>query len=308
MAGGAYDFVTYNATAGAAEDVLDVITQVSPEETPFLSRLAIGRAFAKYHEWLSDSLDSATATGGAVAEGDIPSNKALTARTRVGNYCQISQYTFGISGTQQAINSYGVDSEYAYQLERAMKIVKIWMENILLFSTTSTGGMGTVCATGARALRGMIDSVQTSRLTGSGNACSLTEGKFNDILATIFDAGGNPNVAYTGGYNKRRISSFATSNTRFIDPGAKGVLRNYITLYESDFGAIEIVLDRYMSAGTVPIVQQDKWKLAYLRKPTVTPLAKDGDRTRAMIVTEYTLENLNEKSGGLLSAFATSAG
>jgi len=307
MAGGAYEFVTYNATAGAAEDVLDVITQISPDETPFLTRLAVGRCFAKYHEWLTDSLDSGTATGGAVAEGDIPSNKALTARVRKGNYTQISAYTFGISGTQQAITNYGVDSEYAYQLERAMKIVKIWMEQICLNSTTSTGGMGTVCATGARALRGAIDSIQTNRLTGSGNACALTETKFNDILEDIFDAGGKPDVAYTGGYNKRRISSFATSNTRFIDPGKEGRLRNFVTIYESDFGTIEIVLDRYMGAGQVAVLQQDKWKLAYLRKPKVEPLAKDGDRTRAMIVTEYTLEDLNEKSAGLLSAFATSA-
>jgi len=45
----AYQFVTYNATAGAKEDVLDLITQVDPEETPLLSRLGTSKAYQRYH-------------------------------------------------------------------------------------------------------------------------------------------------------------------------------------------------------------------------------------------------------------------
>ena len=47
----AYQFVTYNATAGAKEDVLDLITQIDPEETPFLSRLGVTRCSNRYTEW-----------------------------------------------------------------------------------------------------------------------------------------------------------------------------------------------------------------------------------------------------------------
>jgi len=41
---------TYATTAGAREDVLDLITQVDPEETPLLSRLGVTKAAGRYHK------------------------------------------------------------------------------------------------------------------------------------------------------------------------------------------------------------------------------------------------------------------
>lgn len=290
-------FESYAATAGAAEDILDIIQQIEPEETPLLSRIGTSRADNKVHIWLQDSIGSATATGGASEEGASATTKTITDRSRVTNYTQITTYTFGISGSQEAITHIGLDSEYAYQLEKAMKAVKIWMEQILINSTSATGASGT-----ARTMTGLIDAIQTSVLTGSAGVCALTETMFNDLLEDIFDQGGKPDLCIVNGYNKRRISAFSTDNTRYLEVNAQGRLLNYVSVYESDFGRIEILLDRYCPKGDVPVIQQDKWKVAYLRKPFVNPLAIDGDRKRAQVITEYTLEFLNEKSSGRYSA------
>jgi hypothetical protein len=285
---------------------LDLITQVDPEETPFLSRLGTTKAYQRYHEWLNDILESGTGTGGAVVEGADATPRAVDARSRLNNWSQITEYTFGISGTQESTSSFGLESEYSYQLEKAMKIVKIMQEQILLNSTTSTGGMGSTCATGARSLRGLISCITTNVQTGSGTSCALTETLFNNLLQTIFESGnGRPDVAFAGGFQKRKISAFSSNNVRYINMQNEKTLRNTITAYESDFGTISVVLDRWMPKSVVPVLQMDMFKIAYLRKPFVQQLAIVGDSKNAQIIAEYTLEHLNEASSGKLSAFAT---
>ena len=288
-----------------------LITQVDPEETPLLSRLGVTRCYNRYHEWLQDTLESGTGSGGASVEGAAATQRALEARTRLYNWTQITSYIFGISGTQEATSHYGIESEYAYQLEKAMKIVKIIQEQVLLNSTSSTGGMGSVCATGARALTGLVDCLTTNVGTGSGGSCALTEDIFNDLLQTIFENGnGYPNIAFCNGFNRRRISKFQTSNTRMLNMDERGVLRNTIMVYMSDFGDISFVLDRWIGGGNdkgvIPVLQMDKFKIAYLRKPFVQQLGIVGDSKDAQVITEYTLEYLNQASSGKLSALATS--
>jgi hypothetical protein len=60
-----------------------------------------------------------------------------------------------------------------------------------------------------------------------------------------------------------------------------------------------------MPKSVVPVLQMDMFKIAYLRKPFVQQLGITGDSKNAQIITEYTLEHLNEASSGKLSAFAT---
>ena len=299
---------TYATTAGAREDVLDLITQVDPEETPLLDRLGVTRAGGRLHEWLQDTLESGTASGGSNLEGAVSTGRRLDPRTRVYNATQITSYVFGISGTQEAIAQYGLESEYAYQLEKAMKIMKIMQEQILLNSYYSADTPASYqCATAARMLNGVIKAISTNVQTGSANSCALTEKLFNDLLQTIFTAGnGRPDVAFAGGYQKRKISAFSSNNVRYINMQSEKTLRNTITAYESDFGTISVVLDRWVPAAVVPVLTMADWKIAYLRKPFVQQLGIAGDAKEAQIITEYTLEYLNEANSGKLSAFTTS--
>jgi hypothetical protein len=174
------------------------------------------------------------------------------------------------------------------------------VDQILINSTSAVGDTAT-----ARQITGLINCLQTNRVTGSGGSSALTESSFNDLLQSIFEAGGNPNIAFPGGFQKRRISAFATSNVRYQEPGSSGRVQNFVSVYESDFGDIEIIKERYMPKGSVPVLQLDKFKISYLRKPFVKPLAVIGDSERAEIIGEYTFEYLAENFSGLLSAFAT---
>ena len=55
---------------GNREDLTDVLTNISPTETPFLSSIGRTRASGVFHEWQTDVLAAAASAGAnAAAEG-----------------------------------------------------------------------------------------------------------------------------------------------------------------------------------------------------------------------------------------------
>jgi len=110
--------LTYNAV-GNREDLIDVITNISPEDTPMFSSFGKTKARDTYHEWLEDSL--ATATSNTNIESADYSFSARDPRTREGNYTQIFVTPVEVSDTQRAVNAAGIKDEYAYQMAKALK-------------------------------------------------------------------------------------------------------------------------------------------------------------------------------------------
>ena len=95
-------FDTYDSI-GEREDLSDVIYNISPTDTPFLSSAAKTQATAVLHEWQTDSL-AAAVTNNQVIEGDDATAEAITATTRLSNSCQIMDKVIVITGTQEAVD------------------------------------------------------------------------------------------------------------------------------------------------------------------------------------------------------------
>ena len=291
--------VTYNVTSGNREDILDLIQIISPEEAPIFSRLKDSVAYATVHQWVQDTL--ATATSNAQVEGFTANASTTATKARRQNYCQILAQFGAVSGTQEAVLKVDIDSEYAYELKKHMKQFKLDAENVIILSTSASGASGT-----ARTMTGLQDLLGGITIqTGSGGVTQLSETIFNSLLQTIFENGAVPKVCFVAGWLKRKISQFATSNTRYIN-AEDGTLVNVVNIYQSDFGQIEVFLDRYVTKGAGIVMNDDYFRLAWLRRPRAEELAKVGDMRQFQIVGELTLEYLNQYAGGLLSGFATS--
>ena len=106
---------TYGAI-GIREDLSDIIYNISPEETPFMSAIGKSTADNTFFEWQTDSLTSAAAN--RVAEGDDASVIAVSEPTRRGNYTQISTKAVQTSGTAEAVDFAGRQSSQAYQMAK----------------------------------------------------------------------------------------------------------------------------------------------------------------------------------------------
>ena len=123
-------FTTYDAK-GIREDLSDLIADISPTATPFQSNIGSRSAENTYFEWQTDSLSSASAT--PVVEGqDLSSYTAVSATTRLGNYCQINMRDFIISGTEQKVIKAGRSSEVGYQAAKTAKELKRDVETACL--------------------------------------------------------------------------------------------------------------------------------------------------------------------------------
>lgn len=107
---------------GNREDLSDIIYMISPTETPVVSKLPRVKASHTKHEWLTDTLAAAAAN--RRIEGDDKTAQTASPRTRIDNYCQISDKVVQVSGTQRAMNTAGVEDELSYQTAKVGKELK----------------------------------------------------------------------------------------------------------------------------------------------------------------------------------------
>jgi hypothetical protein len=265
-----------------------------------LSRFGRAKAANTLHEWQTDALSSASATG--AVEGADVETAALGVTTRLGNYTQISQRKFRVSNTQQAMNPAGRKSEYAYQMAKALKELARDMEISIHDNTGNTGN-----ATAARTLKGVRSAVATNLVTAdaTGATSALSRDTLNSLLRTIWGQGGTPNAIYVNGRQKERIGALTTPITRNIDASTKRFTA-VVNVYDSDYGQLDVILDRYATTTEVLALQEDQFKVAYLRPMHSQELPDGGGGPKGKVEAEYTLQYGNEKASGKITGLSAS--
>jgi len=285
-------FLTYNAV-GNREDLSDIITNISPTDTPLYSMFGRTKADATYHEWLEDELAAPGAN--KAVEGAEYTIGTVTARTRKGNYTQIFTKGYGVSGTQEAVKKAGIKSEIAYQMQKAMKEIARDVEYAIVNNVSAVAGD----ASTPREMGGIQAFVTTNVLDNGGTPRDLTEDLLNDGIQAAWEAGGSPDVVVCSGKQKRVISSFTAGTTKTIDAEDKRLIAS-IDVYESDFGVVRIVPSRYLSSSVVFVLEKGRWKVAYLRPFKQDEKAKTGDKIEKVIIGELTLEARAEKANAII--------
>ena len=301
---------------GMKEDVSDLIFNISPTETPFVTKAKKTKATNTAHEWQTDSLD--TAATNAAIQGDDTTANTLVPTVRLKNFTQILKKVVKVSGTARAVQAYGREDEFEYQLSKRMKEIKRDLELAAVQTQGGTSGAAASAAlmasveswiatnatsvqegaagtthgatTGAIPTRGPIDST---------SAGSLTEAALKAAIANAWQAGGDPKVLMCAGKVKQKISGgFTGVATRFrnVNSGQQAEVIAGVDLYVSDFGEHQLIPNRFMRTSVLLVLDMDYWAIASLRNFTMERLGKVGDADAAHIVGEYTLESRNEKA------------
>jgi hypothetical protein len=275
-----------------------------------MSTLARTKATAVFHEWQSDSLAAATSANAAVEGADAVS-ATLSPTTRLGNYSQIVQKTIQISNTLEAVNKAGRRSEKAYALSKAAAELKRDMETII----TANQGRDAGSSSTARKLGAILSWIKTNTSKGTsgtdpttigvstrsdGATRTFTEQLLKDVIADVFDSGGNPTMLTVGSGLKQKVSSFAgIAAQRYMAPGDQPTtIVGAADVYMSDFGSISIVPNRFQRTRDALLLDPEYAALAYLRPFATTDLAKTGDSEKTQIICEFTLEMRNEAAHG----------
>jgi len=114
-------FDRYAGTKAVREDLSNVIYNISPEDTPFMSSVGRENVNNTYFEWQLDSL-AAASSANAQIEGDDATLDSRSATNRVGNYSQIARKVIGVSQTVEAVDKAGMKSYLAYEMAKAALI------------------------------------------------------------------------------------------------------------------------------------------------------------------------------------------
>ena len=306
-------FDTYDSV-GEREDLSDVIYNISPTDTPFLSSAAKTSSSAVLHEWQTDAL-AAASTSNAVIEGDEATLDAVTATTRLSNSCQIMDKTVVITGTQEAVDKAGRASEIAYQIAKKAKELKRDMEAQITTNNAEVTGS----ATAAREMGSLgawvatNDVMGTSGTSGSvgntartdGTQRAFTESLLKSVIKSVWDEGGDPTMIMVGPFNKQKLSGFTGNSTRF-DAGADATLYTSVDVYASDFGQLQVVPNRFSRDRDAYVLDMNYWGIAFLRDFSMHELSKTGDSEKRQLLVEATLESRNEAASGLVADLTTS--
>lgn len=314
-------FSVYEAK-GIREDLADIIYNISPEETPFISNASREKVKNTFYEWQTDALDAASTSNAQLDGDDITSFTAVTPTTRLGNYTQISRKDVIISGTLEATDRAGRKAELAYQLSKRGSELKRDMEAILLYNQVAAAGSSSVARTTAGLpafIRTNVDkhsggtnptvsSGVVNAARGDGTQRAFTETMLKSVIQQCWTSGGKPTTLMVGAFNKVAVSAFAgIAGTRFNVNGAKpATIIGAADVYVSDFGNLEVVPNRFQRARDAFVLDWDYLSMVTLRPITQVQLAKTGDAEKRMILVEYGLKVKAQDAQGIIADLTTS--
>lgn len=287
-------------TVGKKEDVSSIISNISPTKTPFTSLIGSETVHNTLFQWQEDSLRAAAQN--AALEGFTASPTARATTVMRSNVTQILQDTYQVAGTTDAVSHYGRAKESAYQTGKAMAALKRDQEYIMVgLDQASVAGNSST----ARKMATVYQQIDPSLIFKTGATTTvISESILLNALQASYQNGAEPSIIMCTPGNARNIADFAKASGRYRtipNGGKERALVNVIDLYVSPYGEQKVVLNRFIkgadpAVGAVVdtlIFEPAMWKKVVLRPWFRETLAKTGDNTSMMIVSEQSLKHLN---------------
>lgn len=307
-------YLTFDATA-IREELSNVIYNISPTETPFISNIGKGGKVSNtYFEWQNDALAAAAAN--EHLEGDEQSYTAAVPTSRLANFTQISKKDVIVSGTQEAVNHAGVKSMLAYQMAKKSAELKRDMEFIACQNQAARAGDSTTTRRTAgfeafiRTNQDAVGAAPTLSGTTSGYPDAgpvdgapraFTETILKNVAQQIYTSGGKLRMCIVDPTNKVVFSGFSgIAGTRYNVKGdSPATLIGAADVYVSDFGNIEVVPSRFSRASSALFVDPEYAELVFLRPFKVEDMAKTGDAMKKVLTVEWGLKVTHESGHGI---------
>ena len=301
-------------TTNMAENVTDIVMNISPVDTPFLTLAKKTTAEATFTQWPIESLSAVDASNANI-EGDDATVDASSTPTLVGNYTQLMDKVASVTTTQEAVKKYGVSKEMAKQMAKKSKELKRDMETIFMSNQARVVGaagtaqkmrsMGSWLTTNvSRGATGANGSASTAATDGTQRAFS--ESLLKGVIVTaITNADELPSVVMAGPANRANLSSQLTGNsTRFYEL-KEGQLNASISVYRSDYGPLKLVMNRFMRERDMYLINPQYVGVRTLEPLQAQDLAITGLTKKKQLWVNTTLEMSNEAAHAVLADLNT---
>lgn len=320
MAVAANTFLTTSAV-GNREELSDVVSRITPEDTPIYTDIGKDTCKSVHPEWETDDL--AAPAENIRAEGEEYTFGAITPPARMGDYTQIMRKDWIISGTQEVVDEAGNIQKRKYQklkkgveLRKDVELAIITNNASVGGATREFGGLPTWIITnvnrGGSGQNGGFNSgtgLTVAETTGTQRA--FTKTILDDVAQQGYNSGANFKTVFVSPYVKSVFVTFMSSadvaTFRYaVTSGENNSIISNADIYEGPFGKQMIKPNRVMATdATVArrafFMDPEYASFLWLRKIQEDKAAnvKTGDAEKGVIIGEGTLKIHNEKGLGV---------
>lgn len=278
-------------------DLAEEIKLVSPTDTP-LTTLLMGRgqtvpATDITVTWRERKLNDQRGT--LKLEGAEAGDAIKSSRGSLSNICQIIEKVTQVSGTAQALNPKGIGNSFQSEVSDRLTETKRDLEWYFLNGTKTMEADST-----PRQMDGLMNLVNDENVI-DGTGKTFSEDLILDALQGMWDHGANGEYfSFVNASVKRMVNGLLKTGTNVkvdIDNSMDQVLGITVAKIQSDFGVINLVLDRHMVADAMLTVDLEQVEIAELRGTFYEDLPKSGDYFRGHVLNESTIKLLNSYAG-----------
>lgn len=232
-------------------------------------------------------------------EGVDADDSPTTTPTSGYNYSQILEKKIEISGTRQIVTQYGIANEFDREVEKAMRELTLYLENMAFY-----GGRAAGSGTAARAAGGFGQFISTN-VTSLSSSPALTQKNIEDAVQSAWSYGGNPDLIVCGAWALKKIRDMYSPNVRTTTDETRGGI-NIDKVLVPPVGELDILVDRNCPTTNLYILDTGRVGFVPIREFTTEDLAKTGDADKAQVVGEYSFVLKNEKAHAIVKGFSTS--
>jgi len=307
---------TTTVAKGNREDLSNVISNLSPVDTPFLGLIGNGTLGNVVASWQTER-NAGPDLNNAHSEGADFAAQTRTPTTVLSNTAQIFKKNAKVSRTQEKVKSAGRTSEMAHQIEKAGKELKTDIEAILLSTQARSDGdpRKTRSFEHFIAQNGISNhgtgfsgaTTETTAITDESAKRSFTEDLLKTVLNAGWEAGARPSHMLVGIYSKARFNGFKGREASRVTVDADTIMSN-VDYYLSDAGELFVIPARNMRKSSALLIDPSLVKARWLSKYEVSDVNVTMDGKVREIVSEMALEVTDPAGHMSITGLATSAG
>ena len=286
-----------NFLNGEVMDLTEEIKLVSPTDTPLTTMLmARGKVVPAKDitvTWREKQLNATRGT--LIKEGADAGNVLVSSRSSLSNLCQILEKVTQVSGTARALHPTGIGDTFEAEVNDRLIEIKRDLEWYFLNGTKTVESDAA-----ARQMNGLVNLVNAQNVITTAGA--LSEDHFLNAFEKMWDHGAQGEYfAFVNATQKRAINALAKAGNNVRWTMDNGSVTNEwgvgVSKIVSDFGTINLVLDRHMATNTILALDLDEVEIAELRGTFYEDLPKAGDYFKGHIINESTIKLLNSYAG-----------
>lgn len=293
--------------------------QIAPSDTPLLSAiggLTGGKTTPSVEfEWQTEGLETTSANNSKVEGANAPTASEVS-RSNISNVCEIHQEAIQVSYTKQAAvglhNGINIEEtnpvrdELQHQVNLKLRKIAVDVEKSFLSGVYAKPANNST----ARTTSGVLTAVTTNVFANGGTGRAISKSIVDTALSNMYTNGaplsGDNTVFMVGPGQKIALSNVYSAapqlNQATYTRNIGGVAIDTIV---TDFGVFGVMLNRWMPAGQVAVLDFSVLAPVFLEIPGkghmfVEPLAKSGAYDLYQVYGEIGLEYGPENFHGLI--------